>query len=203
MYVSNSFRFSSHKPKIAASANSILGRINCAFVHKEKETMKLLYTSMVRPRLKYAVQSWSPYFKKDIFALEQVQRRANRLISELSYLTHEDRLKSLQHTTLEDRRISGDLIPVYKLIHGIDNVDHIQFFTIIRDGPSTVTRGHQLEIKVPHCKTERRKTFFSIRVISKWNKLPPEMIFSPNVNAFKSNYDNHIAKSRAGTPTIY
>ena len=165
--------------------------------------MKLLYTSMVRPHLKYAVQGWSPYFKKDIFAIEQVQRRATRLISELNPLTYEDRLKLLQLTTLEDKRIRGDLIKVYKLIHGIDNVDHTQFFTIIRDGPSTATRGHQLKIKVPHCKTERRKNFFSIRVISKWNKLPPDVVFSPNVNAFKRNFDNHIAKSRAGTPMSY
>ena len=154
---------------------------------------------MVRPHLEYAVQSWSPHLKKDIFALEQVQRRATRLIPELSSLPYEERLKALQLTTLEDRRIRGDLIEVYKLVHGIENVDHTQFFKIIRSGPSTVTRGHQLKLEMPHCRTERRRNFFSVRVINKWNSLPADVVFSPNVNAFKHNYDNHIAQSRAGT----
>ena len=65
VHVSDSFKFSNHISKIAAKANSILGRINRAFENKDKEIIKLLYVSMVRPHLEYAVQSWSPYLRKD------------------------------------------------------------------------------------------------------------------------------------------
>ena len=203
VHVSNNFKFSSHISKIASKANSVLGRINRAFTFKDKELMKQLYTSMVRPHLEYAVQSWSPYLKKDIYALEQIQRRATRIIPEISHLPYEDRLKALNLTTLEDRRIRGDLIEVYKLVHGFENVDFTQFFHIITDGPSTTTRGHQLKIETPHCRTEKRKNFFSIRTINKWNRLPSDVVFSPSINIFKRRYDDHIAKSRAGTPTSY
>ena len=74
IHVTSSFKFSSHISKIAAKANSILGRINRTFEYKDKEIIKLLYISMVRPHLEYAVQSWSPYYRKDIYMLEQVQR---------------------------------------------------------------------------------------------------------------------------------
>ena len=160
--------------------------------------MRFLYTSLVRPHLEYAVQSWSPHLRKDIYTLEQVQRRATRLIPELCHLPYEERLKALDLTTLEERRIRGDLIEVYKLIHGIENIEVRQFFNIVREGPSTQTRGHPLKLEVPYCRTERRKNFFSIRVINQWNKLPSDVVLSPNVNTFKRRYDDHISKSRAG-----
>ena len=200
VYVQNSFKFTSHISKIAGKANAILGRINRAFENKDKDTIKVLYTSMVRPHLEYAVQSWSPYYMKDIYKLEQVQRRATRLIPELKHLAYEERLEALNLTTLENRRTRGDLIEVYKLVHGIDNIDYKKFFKLITEGPSSRTRGHHLKIETPHSRTERRKNFFSIRIIREWNKLPSDVVCSPSVNIFKRRYDDH-KKNRAGTPT--
>ena len=39
-----------------------------------------LYKSIVIPHLEYASSVWSPHFKKDKIALENVQRRATRLV---------------------------------------------------------------------------------------------------------------------------
>ena len=203
IHVSNNFKFSSHISKITAKANSILGRINRTFTYKDKELVKFLYTSLVRPHLEYAVQSWSPFYQKDIHALEQVQRRATRLIPEFDSLTYDERINSLQLTTLEDRRIRGDLIEVYKIIHGIENVDLTKFFTVINDGPCAVTRGHQYKLMLPQVRTERRRNFFSVRVVNKWNKLPNDVVLSPTLNIFKTRYDNYQTKLRNGTSTSY
>ena len=201
VHVSDSFKFSNHISKIAAKANSILGRINRAFENKDKEIIKLLYVSMVRPHLEYAVQSWSPYLRKDIYLLEQVQRRATRLIPEIRHLPYEERLKALNLTSLEDRRTRGDLIEVFKMVHGIENIDYKKFFSISTGGPSCQTRGHRLKIELPFSRTEKRKNFFSIRSINAWNKLPSVVVLSPNVNTFKNRYDDHMNKVRAGTLT--
>ena len=106
-------------------------------------------------------------------------------------MSYSDRLKALGLTTLEDRRVRGDMIEVYKLLHGLTNVDYRQFFRVIPPGPYS-TRGHHLKLVRPHVRTERRKHFFSVQVVRSWNDLPAEVVNSPNLNVFKSNYDKHV-----------
>jgi hypothetical protein len=53
-----------------------------------------------RPHLEYASSVWSPYKKKDIEAIENVQKRATRMLSQMKNLNYEERLKLLKMTTL-------------------------------------------------------------------------------------------------------
>ena len=69
--------------------------------------MKLLYTSLVRPHLEFAAPIWSPYYRKDILKLENVQHRATR-IHGFKGVCYEDRL---QNFGLTER---GDMIQYYK-----------------------------------------------------------------------------------------
>ena len=47
---------------------------------REEKMMLQLYKSLVRPILEYANQAWAPHLQKDIEAIENVQRRATRMI---------------------------------------------------------------------------------------------------------------------------
>ena len=65
-------------------ANRVLGCIRRGIIYQSKEVVLTLYRNLVRPHLEYCVQFWPPHFRKDIDAMERVQRRATRLIPALA-----------------------------------------------------------------------------------------------------------------------
>ena len=70
------------------------------------------------------MQACSPYLKKDIDILEKVQKCATKMIYGFSKLSYEQRLIKCKITTLEKRRVRGDLIEVVKILNNFDKVDH-------------------------------------------------------------------------------
>ena len=58
-------------------------------------------------------------FKRDITVLGKLQRRATLQVPQLKSVSYEDRLRKLQLPTLRYRRLRGDMIETYKLLHDI------------------------------------------------------------------------------------
>jgi len=65
--------------------------------------------------IEYCVQAWSPHFRKNTDCLQQVQKRATKLVSGFKNMSYEDRLQRLKLTTHEKRRLRGDLIETFKI----------------------------------------------------------------------------------------
>ena len=73
--------------------------------------------------MEYCVQFWSPHYRKDVEALERVQRRFTEMLPGMVGRSYEERLRDLRLFLLEGRRLRGDLIEAYKMIRGLDRVD--------------------------------------------------------------------------------
>ena len=75
-----------------------------------------LLKSLIRPHLEYGNAIRSTLYKKDIAVIENVQRRATKLITWLRETPYGERLKILKLPSLEFRRLRGDLTETYKFI---------------------------------------------------------------------------------------
>ena len=66
----------------------------------DKSTFLCLYKSLVRSHLDYGDLNWFPVLKKHIRMIENVQRRATRILSTLRHLSYSERLQELNLPTL-------------------------------------------------------------------------------------------------------
>lgn len=171
--------------KAIKQANKVLGMIKRSFNFLNRNMLLQLYKSLVRPHLEFCIQAWNPHLRKDVDLLEKVQRRMSKMINEIKDKTYEERLKYLGLTTLETRRLRGDLIEVFKMLKGYENVDANLFFS----QSNTVTRGHSLKLFKHGYRLDCRKYFFSQRVIDIWNSLSDDVIACNSVNSFKNKID--------------
>ena len=95
--------------KAARTAQMVLGQLGRAFYFRDKYVFVRLYKTNVHPNLEFAGQAWS-VADKDI--LENVQRRAVRMVSGLKSAEYKERLKELDITNLEEKRHQADMMYV-------------------------------------------------------------------------------------------
>ena len=115
----------------AKKSNCVLGMMKRNMKCKNADIIMRLYKSLVRPRLEYCVQAWSPYDKEDIRVLKRVQKRATKMIYGYGDLNYKDKLSLLKFPSLEERRVRKDLIEAFKLLKGIAKLDYSLFFQIV------------------------------------------------------------------------
>ena len=115
-------------------ATNVLRLIKRHFFKLDKQTFLILYKCYVQPHLEYSVQAWSPSLQKDIVCMEQVQRRATKLVEGFKRLDYGTRLKELGLTTLEKLRVRGDLIETYKILTARERVKKEDFFSVTAEG---------------------------------------------------------------------
>jgi len=108
---------------IRSSANRITGLVRRNFKNIDFPGFLLLYKSMIRSHLEYAQTVWSPHKVKLIEALEKVQKRATKILPGLRHLSYSQRLQKLHLPTLVYRRARGDMIEVFKILHGYYDPD--------------------------------------------------------------------------------
>ena len=91
------------------------------FSHKyygrKEEVHAMSLETFTRLHLKSFVLLWNPQHRKDMDLLEQVQRRATKMIRGLEHLSDEERLRKLGLFSLETRRLWGELIAVFQYLN--------------------------------------------------------------------------------------
>ena len=139
--------FDQHISQVVNKATKMTKIIRRTFQFLDKHTFLPLYKTMVRSHLDYAMAVWHPYKIKHKIALENIQRRATKELPGMRDLSYIERLKLLKLPTLAYRRLRGDMIEVYKIIHNI--YDHESVPHLLKNNEisqRTGNRGHSLKL---------------------------------------------------------
>ena len=185
----NNLDFDVHINNIVKKANQVMGLIRRSFSHLDKEMFINLYKSLVRPHLEYANVIWHPIYKKQLKLLEDVQRRATKILPEIRDLTYTERLIVLNLPSIQYRQTRNDLIQTYKIIHKIDNLKTEDFFTFANYDK---TRNNILKLYKSQSSCKYRSNVLPNRILNLWNSLSTETKTSKSINLFKENIDNEL-----------
>ena len=192
-------KFDKHISLAVNKANRILGLVKRTFTYMDKSTFLYLYKSLIRSHLDSGDLIWYPVLKRHIRMVENVQRRATRLIPELRNLSYSERLQELNLPTLLYRRKRADMIQVFKIMKGIDDVPIEDFFQVA----DSSTRGHSLKLFKPRCSKSVRQHSFSVRIIEEWNSLLEDVVSTKSVIQFKTKLDKLWMNKRFVDNDIY
>ncbi len=146
VFIDSSLTYSKHIAIICAKARSRCALFLKTFISRDPFTMKLFFTSYVRPLLEFSSPVWNPISKSDINTLESVQRYYTNRIPTCTYLPYKRRLEILSLDSLQKRRLVADLVCLFSIISGSSNTFLYPY--IIFDNPS-VTRSHNLRLSIP------------------------------------------------------
>ena len=154
----NKLIFDLHIQAASNKENQSIGIVRRTFSYLNRYCFIKLYKAMVRPHLEYGNTIWYLYLKRQSKSIERVQRRATRLVFKPNTLNYSERMIFLRLPSLKFRRIRGDLIQVYKIMNGMDNLDWHDFF---EKAAVNITRRSNNKLFVKFSRTNKRKNAFS------------------------------------------
>ena len=194
-----SLKFNKHVLNVVNRCKKLTGLIKRTFRFMDKRLFLQLYKTLIRSVVDYGIIVWYPSSRKNIQLIENIQKRATKTVPELKDMPYEERLRNLNLHTLLYRRQRFDLVQIFKIINGFDNIDISKFFTFNDNN----TRGHLFRLEKQHVRKSLRLNFFPTRCINEWNNLPEEIVCKTSVDSFKIALDKLWLHKRFDTSTIY
>ena len=188
-----------HRNLICKKARRMCAWVLNTFHTREKEPMKILFTSLVRPLVEYCSEVWLPYKKKDIIEIEQIQRSYTAKISGMTQLNYYERLKALKLPSLQRRREEAILIIIWKMKNNVyPNSVNFIFKLHTRTGteraiiPPLPRTSLKLQSKYDEC--------FIVRGAKLWNSLPAPLTRINDLSSFRSKLKKHLSQMLDNPP---
>jgi hypothetical protein len=190
--ISNHLTWSDQVNSVVNKANRVLGIIKRTVGTSNMKVFMLLYKTLVRPILEYAVPMWSPYLVKDVKALESVQRRASRMAlnQKRGEMPYDSRCEILKLDTLQKRREYSSLIECYKTVYGLNGISFDEVFEFRHIRKTRCNHKYTLYSKLSRVNCFQHSFF--VRIINLWNGLSAPVAEADRLSLFKSRLKEHM-----------
>jgi len=140
--------------------------------------------------LEYSNSVWMPRRKRAIITMDNVQRRATKLVLGLCDIIYHDRLTQFNLPTLVYRRPRGDMIGIFKMVSEVYD-EQVMPAVVTAEECFYQTRGHSYKLLKSHNKTLLRQHYFRERITDSWNSLPDKVVEAPSIQSFERRLDKH------------
>lgn len=187
--VTDDLKWSTHIESITSKASACAYRILKCFKTRNIWILLRLFKTYVRPKLEYNTPVWCPHLDKDVMKLESVQRVFLRKVfmrCQIKFDSYIDRLQKVNLHSLERRRVINDLIFLFKIIHKLCDLDFFDYFYFLPAHYNLRRNSKQIGVKsMPNLKCQFYRKSFFLRSSQYWNRLPEDIVNSPNLISFK------------------
>ena len=161
-----------------------------------------MYCTLVRPKLEYASNVWSPSTVKYRSLIENVQRRATKFMLNCpKEMTYTERLITTNLLPLEFRREITDLTLMYKSKTGLIPMDVNNYLCSYEPGfRSRNYNENNIYFLLKHKQQYFRNSFF-VRSASLWNSLPADLKSCGSLKSFRFSIRKHyVSKLTSYSP---
>ena len=183
-----------HPGYIITKANRLSGLILRAFRSRDRAVLWQAFRSYVTPVINYASSCWNPRFRKDINAIERVQRGFTKRLAGMRNLSYQERLNSLSVPSLSSQRTITDLVFTYRCMHGGVDINPATIGLQFEEGN---TRGAGLHLKHLFGHNCRATSYYLFRIPPVWNSIPADILQTKSLANFKKRITDYIVKRGA------
>ena len=195
VYISSKMQWNETVDHMVSKANSTLGLLKRNFSACSSGIKEKLYLSLVRPKLEYSCEVWSPSSMELKQRIEMVQRNAARFVAgnynRRSSVT--DMLGCLNWETLESRRTCLQLKLLHKMFTCQVALKLSDFFQI--NHCRYLRHSHSKKLMQKFARVDVVKNSFFYCVIPKWNSLPEHIINQTNSDTFFDLCKTHFSEN--------
>jgi hypothetical protein len=165
-------------------------------------TRRLLYCTLVRPKLEYDSNVWSPSAVKLRSLMENVQRRATKFI--LNYpkeMSYTERLIATNLLPHEFRRDITNLMLLYKSKTALIPMDVNNFLCSYEPGFRSRNYNENNDYFLLKHKQQYFRNSFFVRSASLWRSLPADLKICGSLHSFKISIRKHyVSKLTSYSP---
>ena len=179
--INNKLSWNKQIDNICKKGNNTINFIHRNFKECSPSVKDRLYKAYVRPTLEYCSSVWDPHTKTNIDRLEQVQRRAARLVTN-NFSRHTrvtPILQQLNWTPLIARRAHSKVTIMYKALN-----NQIEIPTGHLTHTIGITR-QEGNLFVPFARSDTYRHSYFPSTIRLWNQIPPHVRIAPTLQTFR------------------